>query len=119
MIAVRIRTNLDLDRREIWPTELPAIPAVGDYIESSYLWQWREYDDKTNKWSSEARLQLKVYRVTWVVAQYHDPFVSVAMEPAKLNKWVPEIEVNIGNVSMRVFYEWYGKITRRGVHAFI
>jgi hypothetical protein len=71
MIKVNCRTNLD-DVKEGWPTELPAMPAVGDLIENAY------------SLNNGVVLRLKVVRIVWVrCGQGRD------------STWKPEIELNI------------------------
>ena len=37
MVKVYCRTNMDLHHGEIWPSELPARPMIGDYIRSDCI----------------------------------------------------------------------------------
>lgn len=90
-MKVKCRTNLDL-HYEVWPDDLPAIPRVGDLIESCVT------HNKTFK------LRLEVYSVTWRQNQE------------------PEIELHIPNYrqwSIAQFYEWYAPLVGKSVHAFI
>ena len=92
-MKVICRTNLDLDR-EIWPEELPALPRVGDTIESARLG-----DDGI------FRLRLQVIAVNFA---YRD--VSWGMSP---KEWIPEIELHMGNLypgmSIADFNNWCGR----------
>ena len=106
MIGILCHTNLDLDNRERWPSELLEVPRVGDEIESSFLWEPGS--------GYASRLRLKVVSVTW----------RYGTDWAKGNtpKWYPEVELHLPNPpfgTIKEFYEWYGRITGRGVHAFI
>lgn len=39
MIKVKCRTNLDDVGNEDWPTEMPAVPRVGDLIQSGTVYR--------------------------------------------------------------------------------
>lgn len=87
-MKVTCRTNLDLMPHEEWPTELPALPRVGDIIESGKCW---------GLGPNTFKLRLKVVRVTFV--RYYIP-----------DEWIPEIELHDAWCvprSIRAFYEWY------------
>lgn len=93
-ISVRFRTNLDL-AYEKWPSYLPVVPAVGDYIQSGQVWDNR------------FQLTLEVYSVTWVHFN---------------NEWIPEIELHIRKVSkmsITDFYNWYAPKVGRSPSYFI
>lgn len=84
MIKVLCHTNLDL-RGEEWPTELPAVPRVGDKIES-----------KTRR-EGNFSLTLVVVSVIWAYYIREDAYV-------------PEIELHLNkNVFNTItdFYNWY------------
>ena len=94
MNKVHCHTNLDLSH-EIWPDSLPAIPRVGDKIES----QTRH---------GIFRLSLEVVSVTW---KYKNE-----------GHYYPEIELSIPKgrfLSLTNFYEWYASLVGRSVSAFI
>ncbi len=99
MIDVTCRTNLDL-AHERWPTELPAVPRVGDRIQSA------------TKWEDSFRLQLQVVSVTWKCR-----FQLKGRE--RVGNWYPEIELHLQNMSILAFYEWYAPRVGRSVSAFI
>lgn len=81
MIQVQCRTNLDLNN-ERWPTELPAVPRVGDRVESSQVWP------------GGFSLSLEVVSVRWRFAG--------------AGQWIPEIELNTERgQSISQFYHWY------------
>ena len=93
MIPIAYKTNLDL--REVWPTSLPQVPNVGDYIESELVWR------------NGFKLRLQVVSVTWVKS---------------FGEWKPEIELHIPkhrNMSITSFYEWYAPLIGKSVSAFI
>ncbi len=92
-MKVVCRTNLDLCGCERFPEDLPAVPCVGDLIESKH------------EWPGGCHLRLKVCQITWMYA----------------GAWYPEIEMTIPRLhsDLRSFFEWYGRVTGRGVHAFI
>lgn len=94
MIRIHCRTNLDLSNEE-WPTALPALPCIGDYIQSGVS-------------HNGFQLQLKVVSVTW-------------RKGSGLNgTWYPEIELHDGRSrSIKEFYEWYAPLVGRKVEAFI
>lgn len=77
MIRVHCRTNLDLHPCEDWPTELPAMPQVGQWVESI-----------TKR--SCGRLRLKIDSLCWVgcelelwliagtsVAEFHEYYKAI------------------------------------------
>ena len=97
MIKVHCRTNLDLDPAEIWPTELPAVPRVGDLIQSA------------TKWRNGFQLRLEVMSVTWKTG-------------SEGCGWWPEVELHIrrsSNYTLTGFYEWYAPKVGCSVSAFI
>jgi hypothetical protein len=99
MIDVIFRTNLDLDH-ERWPTKLPAVPAVGDRIQSA-----------TDRDGS--RLTLEVYSITW---KYEED------SGFEREKWIPEIELHIVKDrfdSIAKFYEWYAPKCNKSLAYFI
>lgn len=90
MFYVRCRTNLDdIMRFEEFPTELPALPNIGDKIESATTWK------------DGVKVQLKVCSITW---KKHSEGL-----------WYPEIELHIPSNfnSVARFEIWYSFI--RGV----
>ena len=90
-MRVVCRTNLDISCAEKWPTELEALPRVGDHITSGY---WHP---------SGRRLTLRVCGVTF------EPHKS-SRHPHPTS-WVPTIELHmpswLGNASILDFNEWY------------
>lgn len=56
MIPVEIISSTPLHEKECWPTELPAIPSVGSYIESMHEWITI---------NGTAHTELRVERVTY------------------------------------------------------
>lgn len=115
-MRVRCRTNLDL-YGEIWPEDLPAVPRVGDEIESATVW------------SGKFQLSLQVVSVTWKMA---------GARPGKqYGEWYPEIELHMTTFQQRLtcrrrdqgcdcctgsitaFYEWYAPLVGRTVGSFI
>lgn len=85
-MRVHCRTNLDIWQSEVFPTELPAVPRIGDKITSS------------TKWGS-FRLKLEVIDVTW-------DYLDVC------GYWMPVIELHIPNgFSISDFKLWYRKNT--------
>lgn len=102
-MKVICRTNLDLEH-EHWPTELPAVPHVGNLIQSTTNW-------------GGFHLRLEVKRVVWRE-------IETGYTPETRRKeWVPEIEMGIppfiGDTSIRGFYEWYAPKVGRSVAAFV
>lgn len=102
-------TNLDL-RGESWPNILPALPRVGDRIQSAT--KHRSF-----------QLELEVHRVT---------FKQITMYNQS-KEWIPEIELhmtsfhkmliskdpNAATGSITAFYEWYAPLVGSYVGAFI
>lgn len=96
MIKVLVRTNLDLFNEQ-WPEVLPAVPNVGDRIQSR------------TRWDGGFQLTLEVYSVTWQYSEH-------------LKEWRPEVELHIPKIrnwSITEFYEWYAPKVGRTVGAFI
>lgn len=92
MIKVSCRSNLDLDN-EVWPTELPCRPVVGDYIESLKL---------HNKGPHHTvRLRLRVCSVTF------EPDIDDSYKVC-VELHLPSHFENIAS-----FYEWYERLTGR------
>lgn len=111
-MKVFCRTNLDLSNEE-WPNDLPAIPSVGDRIQS-----------KTKH--GHFQLELQVSSITW------RSFNNYNGE----SYWAPEIELhmttfhkglypkdnkdgNIGVGSITAFYQWYAPLVGKSVGSFI
>lgn len=95
MIPVYCKTNLDLHHSESWPTELPAVPNVGDYIVSARKWGVFQF-------------RLKVTSVTW--EQRTVNFTTGAKQ------WSPVIEMHDGWVqprSINDFQKWYGQCQKQ------
>lgn len=112
---VHCRTNLDLNN-ETWPDEMPAVPNVGDHIQSATKWDIFQ-------------LTLKVVRITW--KQINDRYPNSNSNTGVY--WYPEIELHMTNFhsqlpcskgpdckgSIRAFYEWYAPLIGRRVSDFI
>ena len=107
LIPVVCHTNLDLLPCERWPKALPAVPRVGDTIESGYHWKREQY---------ALRLSLKVVAVRWCWSKSagRDEF-----EPADV--YVPRVELHVPPpwTTLTEFYEWYGRVTGKGKSFFI
>lgn len=106
-------TNLDLERCEKWPTELPEYPRVGDLIESGYLWPY----------SGGRRIELSVVRVRWVYYPV-GTFCHLSAEEntLSLGGWFPHVELHLPPSrfqSLKDFYDWYGRLTGKGRGAYI
>jgi hypothetical protein len=109
-IRVFCRTNLDLFHEE-WPKYLPAVPNVGDHIESKTM-------------RGQFQLQLAVQRVI-----YKYDVVDYGAVPK--DYWYPEIELGLtsfhrelrddkGNKgSLAAFYMWYAPLVGKTVSFFI
>jgi hypothetical protein len=88
-------TNLDL-RNEEWPTELSAVPQVGQRIES-----------KTAR--GRFHLVLEVVAVTWT---YN----------FRTSTYFPQVELHLPSKrfkSLTSFYEWYAPIIGSSISSFI
>lgn len=103
-------TNLDLERCEVWPKDLPIVPRIGDLIESAF--GWKRCDSKG--WAYPiVHLELEVVRVAW---RY------TTTDKFRTWDWEPRIELHLPKgrfESLTTFYEWYGKITGKGKAAYI
>ena len=94
MINIVCRTNLDLPM-EKWPNSLPAVPRVGDHIQSSTTW-------------GVFQLKLEVYNVTWC--------------KSSSDVWYPLLELHIPKYkkySIYDFYKWYAPLVGSTVGSFI
>lgn len=136
MIPVHCHTNLDLvNSAECWPEELPAVPNVGDLIESAYKWKWyrtphhNEYIRQqvlTNEIPADycqgpfnAHLELEVVRVVWISTT--NEFMAAPSYQGPV-QWMPKIELHLPKgrfENLIAFYEWYGEITSKGRSYFI
>lgn len=108
MIAIYCKTNLDLSRVEKWPTELPAVPRVGDNIESMHLWE--RYTVGRERPDIRTRLRLRVCAVTWT------PFPSdkqMDVAQAITYEYMPVIELHLPSYfeNIKEFKKWYERIT--------
>ena len=98
MIEILCFTNLALFN-EKWPKELPAIPRVGEEIESMTLHASPE--------NYQFRLSLEVCKVRWVFHHHHG---------------VPEVELHICSrqrVSLNEWYDWYAPLVGKTRSYFI
>ncbi len=110
-MKVICHTNLDL-YHEVWPSDLPALPRVGDIIESGTT-------------RRNFRLELQVYSVTFIYVE----------RPLHVDgpMWVPKIELHMCDWMKRLpakkdgaspgsitaFYEWYAPLVGKSVSSFI
>lgn len=106
MIRVRCHTNLDL-AGERWPVELPAVPRVGDLIQSAAK-------------HGVFRLSLQVVRVSWECAQWDDDYVPhIELHMTETQKRLPASREGAAQGSIVAFYEWYAPRVGRSVSSFI
>lgn len=119
MVKINCFTNLDLIN-EKWPTELPEVPRVDDFIRSAQIWVVRP-DDGSNQIGIgyESQLELRVVRVTWDAKQR-----TIKDHLGCMNEdiWTPRVELHLPKgrwESITKFYEWYGRITGKGKSYFI
>ena len=104
MIKVYCHSNLDL-YRERWPTELPWMPNVGDYIESMTT-------------HSGYQLELQVVSITWkYTCGEYVPNIELHMTKWQHNLIPSKKEAAIGSIT--AFYEWYAPLVGKSVGAFI
>lgn len=119
MIRIFCRTNLDL-HNETWPFMLPAVPNVGDLIESRTLHIGRK----------EFRLRLQVARIIWKYKQAG----TYVYGPVAEDGYYPEIELGLAEFhkllpapagsdaetgSLVAFYHWYAPLVGKTVSSFI
>lgn len=106
MLRVFCHTNLDLSG-EKWPTQLPALPNVGDIIQSETKWK-------------EFQLELEVRRISW---KFNDSIgVYVPHIELHMTKWqgmLTSKKEGAAQGSITAFYEWYAPLVGRSVGAFI
>lgn len=111
MIEVYCRTNLDL--WEEWPTKLPAVPNVGDLIQSSLIH------------SGGFQLALQVVRVTWKCSNTRNDRGEYTWKPeielhmSDFHKGLPCLSGNGETGSIVAFYEWYAPLVGKSVSSFI
>lgn len=107
MITVYCKTHLDLNC-ESWPHELPAVPHVGDLIQS-----------KTQH-KNDFRLELEVYSVTWKWDKHQDNwYVVLELHLSKFHKLLPSMSNPAAHGSILAFFEWYAPKVGRTVGSFI
>jgi hypothetical protein len=95
MVQIHCHTNLDLFNEQ-WPTELPALPRIGDEIESMIS-------------HNDFRLSLMVTGVRW---RYIDNGIDY--------EYIPYIELHdYRQRSIKEFYEWYAPLVNKSVGYFI
>jgi hypothetical protein len=105
-MQVHCHTNLDLFNEE-WPSELPAVPNVGDHIQS-----------RTKH--GHFQLELKVCRVTWEYNENASAYVpKIELHMSDWMKGLPSKRKGAANGSITAFYEWYAPLVGRSVGAFI
>ena len=100
-MKVKCRTNLDLHREE-WPTEMLAIPSVGDFIVSAAIWD------------NDFQLRLEVVSITWKR--------MLTFSCGNSHAWQPIIELHIPrhySFTITKFYDWYAPKVGRTVSSFI
>jgi len=99
---VRCRTNLDLMPCEVWPTELPAVPRVGDYVESGHVWRPNGKGGMV--------LRLVVCTVTW---KRYLPGELGMFHGAEVLTRYPEIELTTPPCfhNLTEFYRHYAALT--------
>jgi hypothetical protein len=97
----KCHTNIDLEG-EVWPTELPELPKVGDVIESAI-----EHKNGHLK----GRVALQVTEVRWKAAkQDFEPFAS-----GRYDVWCPVLELGISKefTSIGHFQDWHAYIRNK------
>lgn len=99
-VYVRCVTALNL-RDEEWPKEMPAVPRVGDLVESSTEWG-----------PGKVRLVLQVKSVTWRRTKQY----SLCGEFN--GAWYPELTLSLSDedwsrwMTLKGFEKWYDSIQR-------
>lgn len=99
-MKVHCRTNLDIHMAEKWPTELPCVPRVGDYIVSAY--RWGQYRPEGGNPTHFVQLELQVCGVKW--------------EANREGEWTPTVELHLPKhrfENILEFSKWYSKMTGR------
>lgn len=107
MIKINFKTNLDL-YNESWPTIIPALPNIGDYIESR------------TKHKNGFRLVLQVTRITWKYSDllnYYVPCIELHMTDWQKRLQSKDPEACQGSIT--AFYEWYAPKVGKTVGSFI
>lgn len=114
MIRINCHTNLDL-AYEKWPELLPAVPRVGDEIQSKA--NYRGF-----------QLTLQVVGVVW---ESHRKKTTDPNYDYSFDDWIPRIELHMTDFQRRLpskkgetgsivaFYEWYAPLVGRTVSSFI
>ena len=114
-MKVRCHTNLDLVNAEYWPTELPAVPMVGDLITSGYTH------------SGGFKLDLQVVCITWEPIPGDYPgslqwYPVIELHMTDFQRRMPPKDNHGGKVadgSITAFYQWYAPLVGRSVGSFI
>lgn len=120
MIEIVCHTNLDLCNEE-WPDKLPALPRVGDRIQSA------------TKHKDKFRLELEVCSVTWECVTHKEAsFYDDDLRTVK--NWIPRIELHLTSYhkglyppqgikgekgSIVAFYHWYAPLVGKIAGNFI
>lgn len=106
MISVICHTNLDLSF-ERWPDKLPAVPRVGDTIQSKTI-------------HGDFRLSLQVISVRWdYFPSYDDYMPRIELHMTEFQKRLPGRREGAETGSITAFYEWYAPLVGRTVSSFI
>ena len=107
MIRVCCHTNLDL-ANEVWPSALPAVPRIGEEIQS-----------KTKH--GDFQLSLQVVKVRYQCnPRTEEWYPHIELHMTELQKMIPApLHTNASAGSIVAFYHWYAPLVGRSAHAFI
>lgn len=107
MIPVYCHTNLDL-YNERWPESLPALPSIGQEIESA------------TEWPGGFRLSLKVISVRWIYNYHKDMWLPrIELHMTSFQAQLPCSKGEWSRGSIMAFYEWYAPKVGRTISSFI
>lgn len=108
MIHVCCHTNLDLSREE-WPTSMPAVPQVGDLIQSKV------------KHKKDFQLELEVRSITWKYDNLrYEWYPHIELHMSKFHGMLmPRTNKDAAQGSIIAFYDWYAPLVGRSPGAFI
>jgi len=105
-MRVRCHTNLDLSN-EVWPAELPCLPAVGHTIVS-----------RTQH--SQFQLELQVVSIKWEFSNITNEWLPIIeLHMTKWQKHLPGKGEGVQDGSITAFYQWYAPAVGKSVGSFI
>jgi hypothetical protein len=110
-MKVCCHTNLDL-QNEVWPVELPCLPAVGHTIVSRTRHAVRRH--------SQFQLELQVVSIKWEFSNITNEWLPVIkLHMTEWQKHLPGEGEGVQDGSITAFYQWYAPAVGKSVGSFI